>query len=437
MPKLFSTDLRRWFAGTTLIQIGGLLATTLIGVILARGLGVQGYGGYGIALAIVTILCIPGELGLAKLVMREVGSASARGDASVLRGALAWSTRTALLACAAILVLAAVVLVLLGRDGWSETELSIAIGLPLIPLTVFTAIQASALMGLNGILRAQIPVYLIRPLALALLLLALFVFSSVASPAHAMALNVLSALVAWATVSAMQFRAMKNVSRAEPRDHGRKWLVSSLSMAAIDGLRTVQGQIGILLVGIFATSADAGIFRVAASAALFVSLPVTLIETVSAPLFARLTGTRDHEGLQSLAGKGVLMGFGGVAAATLAAAICGRPLIQSLFGTEYLSAYGPFLVLCFAQLVSASFGMNASLLIMSGGERPLTRAVAAALIVNVVLAASLVPVLGATGAALGSVGYFLVWNVLASREVRRFVEIETALWHHLFRRAAG
>ena len=68
-----------------------MVASFAVGVQLARLLGVEGYGYYGIALSVVTIAGIPGEMGLSRLVTREVASASAKGDLPHLFGAVRWT----------------------------------------------------------------------------------------------------------------------------------------------------------------------------------------------------------------------------------------------------------------------------------------------------------------------------------------------------------
>ena len=428
---LLSNNLKRWLLGSGAIQVSGLLATTVVGILLARGLGVEGYGRFGIALAVVTLLCVPGELGLAKLVMREVGGASVRGDEPILKGALSWATRTALVTSAAIVAVAGTVMLFRRGGGWSETDLTIVIGLPLIPLTVLTAIWTGAVMGLNNVLRGQMPLQLIRPLLFALFLAALFLFDLSADAPMAMLLNGAATAVALVMAGIWLSRLLPKAPGAARREDGRAWLASSFSLAAIDALATLQGQIGVLFLGLLATSTDAGIFRVAASAALIISLPIQLIETISSPQFARSFGAGDRQGMQHLASRSVQIGFLAFIAAAIVAIAFGKPLIELLFGAEYLPAYSPFLILCLARGTNAIFGMNAGLLMMTGRERQLAGAVALAVTANLILAGLLTPVLGPSGPAIGGLGYFVVWNLLAWREARRSVHVGTALWDSL------
>jgi O-antigen/teichoic acid export membrane protein len=362
--------------------------------------------------------------------MREVGGASAREDHGALKAAVNWSKRTGLVTSCAILLVTAAILVLRRGTGWSETEWTILIGLPLVPLTVLTAISAAALMGLNGILSGQLPLQLIRPGLFGLSLLGLVVLHLRADPPTAMGLNLGATAIAFIMATLWLRRALPE-GAAVRAPNQRSWLLSSISMAAIDALGTLQGQIGVVFLGLLATSTDAGIFRVAASAALIVSLPITMVETVSSPQFARSFGASDQRSMQRLASRSVQIGFATFAVATIAAFLFGKPLIALLFGDAYLPAFQPFIILCLARGTNALFGMNSGLLMMTGRERKLAAALALALAANLALAAVLTPVLGANGPALGSLGYFLVWNVIAWRDAKRSMNVGTALWDSL------
>ena len=70
----------RAVAGASAVHLVGMLFAFLVGVQLARGLGVEGYGQYGIAMAAIALASIPGEFGLSRLVTREVASSSARSS---------------------------------------------------------------------------------------------------------------------------------------------------------------------------------------------------------------------------------------------------------------------------------------------------------------------------------------------------------------------
>lgn len=419
---------QRVFIRTAVVQVGGLIATTAVGIFLARELGAEQYGQFGLAVAFITLLCVPGELGLAKLVMREVGSASARGDAQTVANVTIWSTKTAVVISIALSTAVGVVLVARNRPDWVTADLAVLIGLPIVPLTAVTAIRVAVLMGANRIVLAQLPFQLIRPSVFALLALAVFTLAIPADPVTAMALNAVATAIALLTATVWLRRAVPDQPRYTRHGRGRKWLISSVWIAGIDAMVVFQAQTGILLLGLLATSSDAGIFRVAASAAVVISLPITLIEAIYTPRFARAFGSADRAELQRLASESVRASFITFSMSMVFALLFGQVIISQVFGAEYSSAYLPFLILCAARATNAVFGLGSGLLMMTGGERQFARALSIAVIGNLVAAALLIPIGGAVGAATGSLVYFCIWNVVAWRASRSTVGIRTSIW---------
>jgi O-antigen/teichoic acid export membrane protein len=418
--------LKNTFVASAAVQALGMAATTLVGIQLARLVGPGGYGEYGIAFAALSILGIPGEFGLAKLVMREAARAQAQGDSAQLFGVLRWARRTALLVSLAVIAIAAIFVLIRVGGVWTPVYLAVMIGLPLLPINALTAIQSSALMGLHQIVKGQIPILLLRPLLVAALLVPLFALPGRASPAVAMAINGVAAAAALALAYAWLRSALPE--RPEAAHEGdASWLTSAFAIAVVDGLRLIQAQIGILLIGIFADSEQAGIYRVATSIFILVSAPSTVVEIVTSPRFARQFGVGDVAGAQHLATRAAWLTSAAMAALTLGAWLFGRPLIGILFGEAFAPAYGPLLVLCAGQTFSALFGMNAALLLMTGHERQLGRAVLAGGLTNLIFAAALVPRFGAMGAAIGSVAYVVVWNAIAWHQARVSLKVNSAI----------
>lgn len=123
-----------------------MLASFGLGVQLARGLGVQGYGYYGLALSIMTIAGVPGELGLSKLVTREVSMAVARRGDSALFGVLGWAKKVCWsLSGSLAAVMAALAGVLIAR-GSPVLRLAVLLGIP--------TIRSMALSTIGGALQA-------------------------------------------------------------------------------------------------------------------------------------------------------------------------------------------------------------------------------------------------------------------------------------------
>src|SRR5690606_17389976 len=80
----------RALVGSSGLRLLGVGFSFLVGIQLARGLGVEGYGIYGLAMSIIAVLTIPTEFGLPQLLTREVAAAQSRGDFGRIRTIIRW-----------------------------------------------------------------------------------------------------------------------------------------------------------------------------------------------------------------------------------------------------------------------------------------------------------------------------------------------------------
>jgi O-antigen/teichoic acid export membrane protein len=197
-------------------------------------------------------------------------------------------------------------------------------------------------------------------------------------------------------------------------------------MAMTDGMRILQGQMGIFLLGIMAPPEQAGLFRIASSTVVMMAVPITVIGMLVAPVQARLHAEGDMERLQKLCHHSAQIMTAGVAALILPFLLLGPALLSFVFGQEFAPAYGALMIMAVGQLVSAAFGPNATLLNMSGQEKRVTRAMLFALIVNAALIVLLVPAMGNVGAAWATSIALVAWNLLAWWDCRRCVGLDTS-----------
>lgn len=417
----------RAVAGSGAIQLAGMLVTFLVGIQLARGLGVDGYGYYGIAMAVIGLVGIPGEFGVPQLVTREVAAAAARHDPPRLFGVIRWANRMAVtIALPAAGVAALGGYLLLGR-GSSPVAWAIMLGAPIIPLVALTKIRGSALQGLHQVVLGQMPIILLRPLIFAMLLLALFALIPGAGAPEAMALNAVTAAAAL-VVSHLWLRA--RLPRPRPTElveAGRSWLGSSIPMALSDGMRLMRGQLAVLLMGLLVGAADVGLFRTAVSVAVMVAMPGTLLMTITTPLMTRLNTEGATERLQKLATSSARAQLAGTLLLSLPLMVAAEPLLGIVFGRDFEAAAVALQILCAAWVCSSAFGLAAILLNMTGNERRVTRAMAWTLGINAIALVLLVPRWGDIGAAAATALSMLASSLLNWHDARQILGIDTSI----------
>lgn len=401
-----------------------MAASFIVGVQLAHMLGVAGYGYYGLALSIVTIASIPGELGISRLVTREVAASRAAADDAELFGILRWGVRLSagLSLLVMLIVVAAALIVMRMAPVIGACLLAAA---PTIPFMTLARVNGGALQGLQHIVRGQVPANLIKPLLLSLALLAAHFWRVAIGPVGASALSSLAAGVVfiWALVWLRQ-RLPPPVPGRPAR--GRKWISASVAMALNQGLLTLQSELSILLVGLMVSPVAVGRFRIATTSANVAAAALTLVLHVGSPVVARLYAAGDLQRLQKTVTAFAWLQTAGVALLCAPLLLAPELLIELVFGPSFVPAAQALRILAAGQIANGLFGMNGTVLAMCGLERRVTRAMAAALIVNIVLVPILVAEAGIAGAAAAMVLSTLTWNVITWRDSRRLLGIQTA-----------
>lgn len=399
----------------------------LVAVVLARVLGAEGYGIYAYTLALVTLLALPAQAGLPNLVLRETARGMAQGRPDMVQGVWRWAAWATALLSVVLVVLAAIGL-LLWRGGRMELrEWTLAWALALVPLVALGNLRGAALRGLGRIVAGQLPEFLIRPG----LFLVLVLGFSVAGEGHlsapaVMALHVVAAAIAFAVGGWLLWQHMPpTVRQSRPQFGGRAWLASTIPLALIAAMQTVNNQADILILGLFRPDEQVGVYRVAVQAATLASFGLQAVNTVVAPRFARLYAKGDLERLQRLATASAQVVLGFNLAVTAFFIVFGKLVLRLVFGPDFLASYIPLLILLVGQFVNSAMGSVGFLLNMTGHERDTARGMAIAAIGNVTLNLFLVPRFGTTGAALATAITLIFWNILLWRSVRKRLGINS------------
>ena len=415
--------------GSAGLRIAGMFFGFLVGVQLARGLGVEGYGIYGLAMAIIALLTVPTEFGLPQLLTREVAAAQVAKDWARLRGILKWSGKTVLLISIIITVAVLIWLAVVERDFSSALSMTLIAGLFMVPLVALSNLLSATLRGLQYIVKGQFPDTLVRPASFSLLL---FLIPQVSVPLNsvlAMGLGALSAACAFGVALAMLCKHLPSETyTAIPRVQSHDWWSSAFPMAFTEGMRVLQGHLVILLLGFMVTVAMVGLFRVASSMLLLINFPTSLLNIVGAPIIARLYAQGDRTKLQRLLSWVALGMVSGTLILTLPFIIAGGFILSTVFGAEFHGANAPLLVLCSGALFNAFFGANAALLNMTGHQVRVTRASGVSIVILALASPPLIILFDAVGAAIANALAMLAWNILMWLDARRLLILDTSIF---------
>lgn len=383
------------------IKIFGLGFSLVTAVILARVLGPEQYGIYSYVLAIVSILAIPAMFGLPSLIVRETAKAEVKQEWGLMRGLWSWANSiTASLSF--LIALTAAVVLWLNRDSFSQIQfLTFAWGIAFIPLSSLAALRGGSLRGLRKVIQGQLPEQVLKPIVFVIMLILLSLIGNNKITAEkAMMFNALSAGFAFIFGVCLLIREKPKALNTATKKYDKKaWMASVVPLAMIGGLDILVTQTDVIMIGIFRTAEEVGVYRVAAQGAMLAAIGISATNMVMAPYISKLAYSNDIIGLEHLAKQSARVSFLIAFSATLVFAVFGKKIISLVFGEVYIDAYLPLLLLAIAQSINAGVGAGGVILNMNGYEKSTLIILSAASLINIILNFIMIPTWGGIGAA--------------------------------------
>jgi O-antigen/teichoic acid export membrane protein len=417
-------------SGTMVLLYAGATGLTfVVGVLLAQMLGPRGYGFYALAMTTGTMVGLVTEFGLPVLAMRETGTARASGEWGRLRGLLHWADRTVLALSALLIVGTYAGYYWFQPAGGSEYLATLIWAVAMVPFVAIAKLRSFVLIALDHVLASQVPTMILRPVFFLAGCGAWLWFAGELAPVAAMAAQAVGAALVMLLIVALYLRHKPPELRtANPEYAVRYWLAACLPMGMTEGLRLLQGQMALLLVGALASASEAGIYRVADAAAAITAMTASIVGTAATPMFGRLWGEQDLAGLQrvaSLAAWGMLFG---ALALGLPLALLGHWLFPLVFGAGFAGSVPVFVVLWLGAIGFACCGLALALATMTGYHVLATQSLGIVAVVNLVLGVVLVPGLGAVGGAVAALAGTIAGNGWCVWQFKRRTGINASLF---------
>ncbi len=449
LVRFLSLDIHRLLAGSALVQVGGLVAVTLLGVQLARYLGPASYGIYGLIISIVSILTVVGQFGLPLLAIKEVASASSSNAHAGMRSVISWFVSHSIAAAFLTLAVSLIVAVL-----WSPVVIRGKADLVLLAsgmmfvfslLAVTIGIVRSAGMNLQG----QAIDALAKPILIAAIVFAVERLTAGLTVRSALGAQLVASTACLAYCALATWKIAKRHAATRPttqpstqrRYAPDRWLMVSSTFLSTSLLQAFNANYPLLLAGLFVAPVDLGIFRVALSSALLLGLPCSIANIGIGPLVAKLHKERKFDELADNLAHVTVLTFLLTFAGLLLLAAFGRLFLSILFGAEYTGALSPLLILGAAQLVVSAFGITGTYLNLTGNDRLVIRAFILAVPLGFAISIPLAWLYGIEGTAIGNLCMVTTWHwyviVRNCETVRVPISIVGALRHLYGRRAAA
>jgi O-antigen/teichoic acid export membrane protein len=420
---------------SVVIRVAGLALGFAQAVLAARLLGAAGYGTVAVAMSIAQVIGMFCMLGFGPLAVRDIPASFAAGRAASVSHLLRHAFIVVLFVSAAgglVVALAAATTGLVPAPYRRALEIGALVVAPFALIGLFRGFA----QGFGRIALAQVPGEAMRPAASVLLMGTALLLGLPFGPTDYMWVAAGSAAFAALFAGAwLWHREWARLPTAAVPSDGRNFVLA-LPFLGLALVNLLQGEMNTLLLGWLASPHEAGVFQPIVRLTPVLTLAVQAAAMGYAPHVASLWERGERHRIRSATAKFTLTTSFLTLVAALAIAASG-PLLMWIFGPEFRQSAPLLWYIAAAQVFNAACGPVAPLLTMSGGSGRALWGLVAGLVVNISVAAMLIPDHGASGAAIAMASGIVVWNVIMLAMVRaryRFDPslagvISKSIWH--------
>lgn len=419
------------------IQFAGILLTYLVEVFLARWMGRTEFGTYEYVVAWSVLLALLAGLGLPHTVLRFVSEYQVKEEWGLLWGIVRSSWLMTILASLLVSLLAAGVILLLNYYYPFTYATPLLIGIGLIPLRALIDLQLKTARAARSVTLAYAPSRIIWPVLLIGGAFFVFETSHSLTGTAAIAIAQITLLIAilfqlgllWVKLN-QEFEASKPVYVI------REWLNIALIILFNTASYTILTKTDTIMVGSILGPQEAGMYAAAVKTARWVSFVLIVINIVAAPHFAAMYAKNNIDGLQKVVSAIALWIFWPSVTISLFLILFSQSVL-GIFGSEFMAASSQLKILVFGNLGNAFCGSVGYLMMMTGYQNKSAVVFVYAAVINIVLNAILILLIGAVGAAIATAFCSALWNVWLSFLVMKYVGVSPFVFRGLFPQKAS
>jgi O-antigen/teichoic acid export membrane protein len=432
IPKRFvsSEVLEILIRGATiafLIQIAGNVIGYAGQIMIARWLGVSGYGVFTYLITWAQVFTIGALVGLDLGLVRFIPEYFLRQDWQRLRGILRWSRYLVLVA--GIILAAASILILYFARPIQSSTITIVVGSLLIPLAALAEIQTQIIRSTKRIGWAYAPTLLLQPLLLLIVAYGFLRILGVLTDVY----SLLAMLLAFCLIVTLQSVIIQRIYSGITRNiveiyEANGWLKVSFPLLLNSVFIVILLRVDTLAVGYLLGPEEVGIYGAAVKTATIIGITLFATNTIVAPLITSYYTRRDMGGLQNVISLATLVSFGSSLVIGLGVVLFSRPIL-SAFGVEFVRGRTPLLILIVGQMFNVGSGSVALLMLLTGHERQSMIVLGCCALITCLSCFIAIPIFGITGAAIASIFGLSLFNVWSYRLVVRNLGIKPSIFY--------
>jgi O-antigen/teichoic acid export membrane protein len=414
-----------------LVRVASAMLALVSQVLMARWMGSFEFGIYIYVWTWVLMIGALSDLGLSSAARRFIPEYIELQALDRLRGFLAGSRWLATGIATGIAAIGALGVALVAPYLDHFTVVPLYLACVIIPIYGLVQAQAGIAQSYDWSALALMPFFVIRQLAITVLMGAAYVFGA---PTDAVTAMIVAIVTTWAvTIGQMVVlnRRLKHKVPAGPKRYEAKtWLATSMPIFMVEAFYMMLTYVDILTLEHFRSPDEVAVYYAAARLLAIVAFVYYAISSATTHKFTQYHVAGDSKRLASFFAETIQWTFWPSLAACAVILALGKPLL-GLFGAEFGRAYIVMFILSAGMLARAAVGPAERLLNMLGERRHCTIVYAIAFAVNLVLCVLLIPRLGIEGAGIATSTALIVESIML------YVVAQRRLGFHVFIMGGG
>lgn len=400
-------------------------------LVLARVLGAEQYGLYNIAVSVAFVFSGLADLGLDASMERFLAVQRRRKDPAAVRG----TVQVGLTATTAVSVVLAGLVALfaetIAERVFDDASLTVLLRLVsvAIPMLALTTVLSAIARGFKRMDHSAFAYDFVQPLVRLVLILGLALFGL-----DAFAATIIFGVSYFAALGVLAYLVAREIEPVPPSEPTRRETAALLRFAFPFWFTTIltklKTNIQSLLLGVFNTVTNVGVFSLVGSANLIGRVTTLGIATSSRPVIAELFEDDDIDQIGEL-----------YATTTRWTITLNLPVfvvmvafpegVLRIFGESFVVGSTALVILAFSELVNAGTGTCGAIIDMSG--RGLMKIINKGIMVGLLVGANLalIPPFGLLGAAYAVLIGTLSINLIRVSEIWWFARIQPYRWRTL------
>lgn len=397
-------------------------AQFLFDLLLARSFNADGVGIFYLCFSVVMMLSLFARLGTDRALIKFIPPFIDKKDTPSARGAILSAIRIVRLNSVAIAILLFIFSPLISKEIFNDPSLA-----PYLRIFSLAIPPFSLRMMYSGVLKSfkktRQALFAERLSTYGLGLLAL-ITAGFTYGFNGMVIGfVASCFLGWFITIAFVKKQI-NLSGNTIKFSKSSMLLTSLPLLFVAFATQMIGQVSVLMLGIFSTNTEVGIFNVALKVSYLMTIVLTAVNVITSTNISKLYAKKEYKKLELLLSKTSAFGF--MLAIPLFIVMVAFPSqILSLFGSEFSTGSNTLIVMAVGQLINVAVGATLFTLSLTGKEKILALTVGGSLLLNIILGLIFIPTFGVLGAGIATGISVATSNIIMLIHVKRHLGIWT------------